>query len=129
MDYNQYNTNKPKFSGFSIAAMVCGIASLLCCCTGIGFVPGALALLFVFLNRRKGQDMDAFSVTGIVTGAVGLGLSLLISISALAMMEEPAFQKEMYDTFEETYGEDYADMLAELYDFDMNAIEDYEYWD
>ena len=126
MDYNQNIQNKPKFSGFAIASMVCGILSLLCCCMGLGFIPGSLAILFALLNRRKGQDMDAFSITGIVTGALGFALSLFICISTLVMLEEPTFQKEMYDSFEDIYGEDYADMLAELYGFDMDGIEDWD---
>ena len=129
MDVNQYNPNQTpqpqqprKFSGFAIASICCGIASLLCCCAGLGLPLGALAILFAVLNRRKGQSMDALSISGIVTGAIGLIIGLCTYFASLLLYEDPDFQQGMYDTFEESYGEEYADILAELYGWDLDEL-------
>lgn len=130
MDYNQFDYNQitpqapqpKKFTGFAIASLCCGIASLLCCCMGLGLPLGALAIIFAVLNRRKGQSMDAMSITGIITGAIGLAIGLVIYVASLFVYEDPDFQQGMYDTFEEAYGEDYADILAELYGWDLDEL-------
>jgi len=130
MDYNQFDSNRitpdspqpGKFTGFAIAALCCGIASLLCCCVGLGLPLGALAIIFVVINHRKGQSLDAMSITGIITGAIGLAMGLVIYMASLFVYEDPDFQQGMYDTFEETYGEDYADILAELYGWDLEEL-------
>lgn len=130
MDFNQYDSNQiipqppqpKKFTGFAIASLCCGIASLLCCCVGIGLPLGALAIIFAVINRRKGQSMDAMSITGIITGAIGLLSGIAIYAASFFMYEIPEVQQEMYNFFEETYGEDYADMLAELYGWEPDEL-------
>lgn len=129
MDY-QYNPNNiipqpaqpKKASGFAIASMSCGIASLVCCCVGLGLPLGGLAILFAVLNRRKGKEMDAFSVTGLVTGIIGLILGIGMYISSMSIYEDPDFQQGMYGSFEEIYGEEYADIIAELYGWDLDEL-------
>jgi len=130
MDYNQsdYNQVSPEtsqsknFSGFAIASLCCGTASLLCCCIGLGLPLGALAIIFAILNHRKGQAMDAMSVTGITTGAIGLLFGLVIQIASAVLYENLDFQQGMYNTFEEAYGEEYADFLAEIYGWDPENL-------
>ena len=41
----------PKYRGLSIASMVCGICSLVLCCTGLLSIPaGALGILGIFIT-------------------------------------------------------------------------------
>lgn len=114
--------NSSKFSGFAIASFCCGIASVLCCCIGFGLPLGAIAILLAVINRRKGKEMDAMSITGIITGIFGLIAGLILYAATLFMYEDPTFQQGMYDTFEETYGEEYADTIAELYGWDPDEF-------
>lgn len=139
MDYNQNNfyqqpTAPKKLNGFSIASMVCGIISLVCCCAGLGLPLGALAILFAILAYRKGKSMDSMSISGIATGIFGMIMGLVFIIyvlfSYISVWEDPYFQREMYESFEEIYGEDYADMMGELYGFDMDEIKEFDNeWD
>uniref|UniRef100_UPI003AB98B88 DUF4190 domain-containing protein n=1 Tax=Waltera sp. TaxID=2815806 RepID=UPI003AB98B88 len=70
MDYyqnNEMNQNipqiDPKYKGLSIASMVCGICSLVLCCTGLLSIPtGALGILFALLTRKRGQRMNNMCV-------------------------------------------------------------------
>lgn len=134
MDFNQYNQNNyyqqpippKKNTGFAIASMICGIVSLVLCCMGLGLPLGALAILFGILTRRKGQRMESMATAGIITGSIGLFMGLIVYIFTLLIFEDPSFQKGMYDSFEEAYGEDYADMMGELYGFDLDEIKDSE---
>lgn len=129
MDY-QYNPNHltsqptqpPKASGFAIASLSCGIASLVCCCVGLGLPLGALAILFAVLNRRKGKEMNAMSVTGLITGIIGLVLGIGIYISSMSIYADPDFQQSMYGSFKEIYGEEYADIMAEIYGWDLDEL-------
>ncbi len=111
-----------KFSGFAIASFCCGIVSILCCCIGFGLPLGALAILLAVINRRKGKEMDAMSITGIITGIIGLIAGITIYITTLFIYEDPAFKQGMYDTFEESYGEEYADTMAEIYGWDLDEL-------
>lgn len=127
MDYNQSNLYQQpapprKANGFAIASMVCGIVSLVCCCAGLGLPLGALALLFAILTRRKGQQMNPMAITGIVTGIIGLLTGLYFSLEVLVVYTDPEFQQEMYDSFEDIYGEEYADMFAEIYGWDLDEL-------
>ena len=82
MDYYQNQNNEmnqnipqidPKYRGLSIASMVCGICSLVLCCTGLLSIPaGALGILFAMLTRKKGQRMSSMCVAGIWLSCVGL---------------------------------------------------------
>lgn len=129
MDY-QYNPNNipsqptqpRKISGFAIASLSCGIASILCCCVGLGLPLAALAVLFAILNHRKGEHMDAMSITGLITGIIGLVLGIFMFFSSLSLYQDSNFQQGMYGSFEEIYGEEYADMLAELYGWNLDEL-------
>ena len=93
MDYNQNQNNEmnqnipqidPKYRGLSIASMVCGICSLVLCCTGLLSIPaGALGILFALLTRKRGQRMNNMCVAGIWLSCVGLALGIFITVSSI----------------------------------------------
>jgi len=74
---NQISANTP--NGFSIAAVICGVLSLICCCTGVLAIPvGALGIIFAVLTRRKGSGMPLMSTIGIWLCCVGMALGILL---------------------------------------------------
>lgn len=100
MDYNQNNP-------FTIAALACGICSLVLCCTGILAVPlGALGILFTVLARQRGKRMSSLSITGLVLSIIGLVLGLILSICAIGIyLSDPDYS----DSFDNGYWNDYYD--------------------
>ena len=71
MDYYQNQNNEmnqnipqidPKYRGLSIASMVCGICSLVLCCTGLLSIPtGALGILFVIAHpENEGRTHEQY---------------------------------------------------------------------
>ena len=78
--YNGYNNMPPQpgpGSGFAITSLVCGILSILCCyCTlGVTVIPAIMAIIFGIVAQKKGQS-KGLSIAGIITGVIGLLLSL-----------------------------------------------------
>ena len=69
---------KPKYSGSSIACMVLGIVSAVFCGTVIVGIGCGIAALIVFgLARGKGER-NGMLTAGLVTGIVGLVLSVIV---------------------------------------------------
>ena len=96
---------RPKSFGWSVASMVIGIISLVCCFFGwTGFILGAVSIALSIVSRRKLGYFDGMSVAGLILGIFGLvfGVSVLIAVNFLIteeMMEE--FWQEYYKQLEE----------------------------
>ena len=82
-----YETIKPRqMSRLAVAATVCGIISLPLGLIGIGVILGPLAVIFgwVALGRIRRSPVElggvAFAVAGIVIGAGGLVLSMVMLV-------------------------------------------------
>ena len=75
----------------SIASLVMGILSLLCCCCGYaGIAFGALGIIFALLSRQDGP-MDTQAKVGLALSCVGAALAvlsvlLLIFLNAVNML-------------------------------------------
>lgn len=71
--------------GLAIAAMVCGILSLVCCCTVyLGFMLAIVAVVLGIISMSK-KDLGGkgMALAGIITGACGLLIGIIsIIISA-----------------------------------------------
>ncbi|URM89438.1 DUF4190 domain-containing protein [Streptomyces sp. MRC013] len=70
-------------NGLGVASMVIGIVSIVTCFLyGLGIVLGILALVFGIIGRKRVQrgeaDNGGMATAGIVTGAVGIVLGVLI---------------------------------------------------
>lgn len=63
--------------GFAIASMVCGIMSLLCCCTFLGLVLGIAAIVLAIITLKNKYDGKGMAIAGIVTGGIGIFIWLL----------------------------------------------------
>ncbi len=71
--------------GFAIASMICGIVALLCCCSGFGdFALAIAAVVLGIITLVKGFDGRDMALTGVITGAVGLILALIMGILSVS---------------------------------------------
>ncbi len=92
--YNGGMPMEPKpSSGFAITSLVCGILSILCCyCTlGVTVIPAIMAIIFGIVAQKKGQS-KGLSIAGIITGVIGLLLSLgmiiyIVFVGGVAFLE------------------------------------------
>lgn len=107
---NEMNQNMPqedpRYRGLSIASMVCGICSLVMCCTGILSIPaGALGILFALLTRKSGQRMNTMCVAGIWLSCVGLALGIFITVSSMiTVFTDPAYYNMLDQMYQQMYG-------------------------
>ena len=114
MDFNQnsentnYVPNQPlkRQSGFAIASFVCGILSLVLCCTGILGIPaGALSILFAVLSKRKGESLSGMSIAGVVTSVIGILLGILTTAYSIYMLfYDPTFREQIDIMMQQMYG-------------------------
>ena len=115
---NQISANTP--SGFSIAAIICGVLSLICCCTGILAIPvGSLGIIFAVLTKRKGSGMPLMSTIGIWLCCVGMALGILLTVySFMVILSDPAMLEQLmtdYDImFEAMYGMTFEEYINSL---------------
>ena len=63
--------------GISIASMVCGIVGLLFTLFAFGFLPALAAVILGHIAQRKQPYAKPFWLTGIITGYVGVAISLV----------------------------------------------------
>lgn len=96
----------PRYRGLSITSMVCGICSLLMCCTGILSIPaGALGILFALLTRQKGQRMNNMCIAGIWLSCVGLALGIFITVtSIITVFTDPTYFNMLDQMYQQMYG-------------------------
>ena len=87
---------------------VCGICSLVMCCTGILAIPaGALGILFAMLTRKKEQRMNNMCVAGIWLSCVGLALGIFITISSIVtVFTDPSYMNMLDQMYQQMYGVD-----------------------
>ena len=100
---------RPKTKGWSVASMVIGIISVVCCCGGwCGIFLGVGAVILSIISRKTLGYFDGMSVAGIVLGVFGfvLGIALIIGINMIP--EE--FWEEYYKELENMYGGDIGDL-------------------
>jgi hypothetical protein len=81
-------------SGVSIASMVCGILSLVCCCGGgLSLVLGVTAVILgaIALGSAQPEPMRAagrpYAIAGIITGSLAIVFFVLAIIGAIAFRE------------------------------------------
>jgi hypothetical protein len=79
--YGPYVPQPPQ--GLSITSMVLGIVGLLLTLTGFGFLINVAAVITGHLAARRQPYAKGFWLTGIITGYVGLGISLISGLVLL----------------------------------------------
>ena len=105
--YNNYNSPymKPKQKPSSVAALVFGILSTLCCCFAYaGAVFGVIAVILAVSSRRESGKFDTLSTVGLILGIFGAAISILTIISLYIVPEDVFNQyfEEYYSQFSGT---------------------------
>lgn len=67
-------------SGLSIASMVTGISGVLLSLGGLGLLPALAAVITGHMARTRDPGARPFWLTGLITGYVGLGLSVVVGL-------------------------------------------------
>jgi hypothetical protein len=81
--------------GFSIASLVCGIISVLCCCTSaLAFMCAVAGLVLGIYACYRGFAGKGLAIAGIVFSGIGLifslGVSLLYIVSSFTSVQTPS---------------------------------------
>ena len=110
--YGQYNNTRNSTNGFAVASMVCGIISIVLCCTIVLSLPfAALSILFAVLSHRKGRNLPGMSIAGISTGIMSLVFTLFMVVYVFVqlpfMLNDPYFRHQLDETYEDMYGMDF----------------------
>lgn len=90
-------------NGLGIASLVLGIVSLVGLCFCLGPLTGILAIIFGIIQIMRTPENRAFSIAGIITGAMGIILTIIITvIIALGVTTggsgvDSIFNEEMYE--------------------------------
>ena len=80
----------PRSRGWSVASMVLGILSVLCCCiTYGGLIMGALAIVFAIVSRRNLGYFDGMAIAGLVLGIIGAVFGIMTIISEIYLSANP----------------------------------------
>ncbi len=67
--------------GFSIGSMVCGILSLLCCCSGFfGLVLSIGAIVLGVIAIKNNYDGKGMAIAGLITGGIAALFAILMLI-------------------------------------------------
>ena len=106
-DENEYFYNqtgrapKPKTLGWSVASMVVGILSVVCCCLGYtGIIFGIGAVILSIVARKSLGYFEGMSIAGLVLGIFGL-------VFGAAIVWNMVFNKEFIDYMNQYYAEFY----------------------
>ncbi len=114
------NESKKSYRGFSIAAMVLGIVSIVTAATvWLGIACGVVAIVFAILTLKKsgGQNKNK-AIAGLVTGIIGIVFSaFMLFIYILAVQE---VEKEFYDSLNQLEYE----YNTSLEDLNLEDLED-----
>ncbi len=93
--------------GFSVASLVLGIISIVCCCAWyVGLILGILAIVFSVVSRKKNGYFDGLAIAGLVLGIFGTVICALLMMVILS----PEFQS-FYWEFYESYYEDFYNQM------------------
>ena len=116
---NPKSQNSNSIFAFSIAALILGILSILCFCTGlVSMITGSLGLLFVCLSHRKDQQLPTLSIVAAVFSSIGLiigtALTLYIIITmTLPMMTDQAVFEQYVELYRNMYGIDMREYIGD----------------
>ena len=98
-------TYMPKKRGWSVAALVLSIVSIVCCCLPVvSIVLGALSILFAIISRINLGYFDGLSVAGLVVGIFGLVMGIFTMIG-LSSIDWDAFYEEFMREYEKALEE------------------------
>ncbi len=117
-----------KTNSFAIAALICGICSLVLCCVGILSIPlGAMGILFSVFSLQKGKNLDPLSIIGLILSIIGLILGLLMSVYFVTVyLASPDYHDNDRNYYDDYYDDDYDN---DYYDDDYDHHYNDHYYD
>lgn len=91
-----YGSGKGQGTGFGIASMICGIVSLIGCC-GLWYVsiPCAIAAIVLGIVQIVKNESKGMAVAGIVCGAIGLLLTIVVIILVAIFVQSGVYHEIM----------------------------------
>ena len=128
-DYNNYNYNnqtyngqqaagtyqyayaspmqpvKTQGNGAAITSMIFGIISIVCCCCcGMGFLCGAIAIIFAIISGKKKGRIQGMAIAGLICGIIGLVMGFCCDMSVWVFGGSlEAFWENFVESFNEAY--------------------------
>lgn len=108
-NYQQNMSESQPPRGFTLAAIICGIASVALCCLGPLTVPiGSLGILFAILSKRLGRPAHPLARSGLILSIIGIITGILMTVySFYTVFTDPQFDaiREQYEQiFDYYYG-------------------------
>ena len=100
------NNGRPKTLGWSLASMITGILSVVCCCFGwTGLIFGIAAVVLAVVSRRNLGYFDGMSIAGLILGIFGIvfGVAMIVMLFVETEFLE-SFIEEYNKAFEDMYG-------------------------
>ena len=80
-----YQGRPPKVTpGTSIAALILGIVSVVCCFTGIISIGCGIAAIIIYAVKKQKDVKDGMLTAGLILGIVGIGLTIIAIIMVFA---------------------------------------------
>lgn len=76
----------PPANGLSITSMITGIVGVLSSFFGLGLLPSIAAVITGHMGQKRQPYAKAFWLTGIITGYVGLGITILTAVVFLVAL-------------------------------------------
>ena len=90
-NYGQPNYGQPypvkSYSGGSIACLVLGIISVVCCCTFLGGLGCGIAAIIVYATEQKKVGKNGMLTAGLILGIVGASLAVLSLVAFIVSGE------------------------------------------
>ncbi len=108
--YNAAPVKNNKGIGLSIAALVCGILSILCCCVlgGLGLIFAIPAVILGIIALNKKAAGKGMAVAGTICGGIGVVLCIVCIVMAVLGFTAGLADLEDY-TSGTSYSSDYYD--------------------
>ncbi len=89
-EVSQNNGDNPQPTGnigFSIASMICGIISIICCSAWyVAIILSIVAIVLGVISMKKNAAGRGMAIAGLITGGIGAVLCIIAAICAVALV-------------------------------------------
>lgn len=99
---NQFNNKPEKKNGLGITSMILGIVGLVLGCCGCYYLSiplGIASIILGIISMRKKETTRGFAIAGIITGSIGIVLTLIIVIMIVYMKSNGTYENIMSNYF------------------------------
>ncbi len=103
--YPSYPPAPTKEDGFALTALICAIASLLCCCVPYIGVPAGLGAVVFGIMGLKAPQRKTMAIIALVLGGIMLIVNIAMLVMTLYYQAHPELIQEWMDQMSEIIGE------------------------